>query len=119
MPAVAFDRRDRSGALPTASSGTPSAGPEARGLTTAEETLLEHVGGHGDAEVICIVRPGRRAGADAGGAGEVFVLQSASRDFIDGLARLRAAAAPAPQGGGRAPVMTADQPAIDQRPLTR
>ena len=119
MPAVAFDRRDRSGALPTASSGTAPAGSEARGLTMAEETLLEHVGGHGDAEVICIVRPGRRAGADPGGAGEVFVLQSASRDFVDGLARLRCAAVPAAPGVGRAPLTAADQPATDQRPLTR
>ncbi len=96
MPAVAFDRRDRSGALPTASSGMPGAdrAAPAAGLTTAEETLLEHVNGHGDAEVICIVRPGRRAGGDAANVGEVFVLQSASREFLDGLARLRSAPAP-------------------------
>jgi len=101
MPAVAFDRRDRSGALPTASSGQPDAGggapiapPSATGITSAEQTLLDHVRGHGDAEVICIVRPARRGAAPADGDGEVFVLQSASRAFIDGLARLRAAAVP-------------------------
>jgi thiol-disulfide isomerase/thioredoxin len=114
MPAVAFDRRDRSGALPTAGSGP---GPDAAGvpapggpapaavgprLSGAEESLLEHVRGHGDAEVICIVRPARQSPA-ATGDGEVFVLQSASREFLDGLTRFRSAtvappAGPAPSG---------------------
>jgi thiol-disulfide isomerase/thioredoxin len=98
MPAVAFDRRDRAGAVPTASNGldvaavgpesrAPAAAPAAAALSPGEQALLEHVRQHeGKAEVICIVRPHDAPQA----ASEVFVLQGASRDFVDQLAKTHA-----------------------------
>jgi hypothetical protein len=104
MPPVSFDRRDRDDALPTASPGPaaaaqaatpapislPSAAPvrpAPAGLSSGEQALLDHVRQHeGRAEVICIVRP-----HDAPqNASEVFVLQNASRDFIDHLSKTHA-----------------------------
>ncbi|MFM7137101.1 MAG: trypsin-like peptidase domain-containing protein [Planctomycetota bacterium] len=108
MPPVAFDRRDRADAVPTASTGAvvPPAAPEAINaapppapvgtvperataatappLSPGERALLDHVRRHeGKAEVICIVRP-----HDAvGNASEVFVLNDAGSDFIDHLSR--------------------------------
>jgi thiol-disulfide isomerase/thioredoxin len=117
MPAVAFDRRDRADAVPTASpavlaapaaavvipaaAASPAAaeppGLAAPPLTPGENALLAHVRGHqGRAEVICIVRP--HDGPDA--SSEVFVLEGSSRDFVDRLAQAHrdeaAAAAAAP-----------------------
>ena len=88
MPAVAFDRRDRADALPTASTAPagerappPAAVPPAA-LSSGEQALLDHVRQHGGrAEVICIVRP---HGA-AENASEVYVLKDASRQFVDHL----------------------------------
>jgi thiol-disulfide isomerase/thioredoxin len=109
MPPFSFDRRDRGDALPTASNGTvadlpaaspagpagaplaatPAASPPG-GLSGGERALLDHVRQHeGKAEVICIVRP---HGAVAGGS-EVFVLDAASEDFVEHLARVHAAGA--------------------------
>ena len=106
MPPVAFDRRDRSDAVPTASTNvvvppsepegpavpapapTPVPAPKpaaaAPPLSAGEQALLDHVRRHeGKAEVICIVRP-----HDAvGNASEVFVLNNAGSDFIDHLSR--------------------------------
>jgi hypothetical protein len=111
MPNVAFDRRDRAAAVPTASTGTlPDAGsmpavaavptasaaaataPLASGraeapptaLSSGEAALIDHVRQHGGkAEVICIVRP--HGSADA--SSEVFVLKGARPDFVDHLSR--------------------------------
>ena len=111
MPAVAFDRRDRADALPTASPAAPAAlappaataarsapaavpapAPAAAvppprapaALTPGENALLAHVREHqGRAEVICIVRP--HGAPDA--SSEVFVLEGSSRDFVDRLAQ--------------------------------
>lgn len=84
MPSVAFDRRDRAAAVPTASTAvTPSApaAAAAGGLTPGELALLEQVRQHrGKAEVICIVRP---HGTESGS--EVFVLPAAGEDFVDHL----------------------------------
>jgi thiol-disulfide isomerase/thioredoxin len=104
MPPVAFDRRDRADAVPTASTNAvvPPSAPEgpaapapapapaaaraapAAPLSAGEQALLDHVRRHeGKAEVICIVRP-----HDAvGNASEVFVLNNAGSDFIDHLSR--------------------------------
>jgi thiol-disulfide isomerase/thioredoxin len=91
MPQVAFDRRDRAGAVPTASTGADheppgraAAGVTGTPLSSGEQALLEHVRQHeGKAEVICIVRP---LGAPQA-ASEVFVLQNASRGFVEHLSR--------------------------------
>ncbi len=91
MPQVAFDRRDRAGAVPTASTGADHERPEradaaAAGLplSSGEQALLEHVRQHeGTAEVICIVRPHGAPQA----ASEVFVLQNASQGFVEHLSR--------------------------------
>lgn len=87
MPSVAFDRRDRAAAVPTASTAvtpsaaTPQAAAAASGLTAGELALLEQVRQHrGKAEVICIVRP---HGSESGS--EVFVLPAAGEDFVDHL----------------------------------
>lgn len=87
MPAVAFDRRDRTDAVPTSTTRELAAGPAsvaaATGtpLTPGERALLEQVRQHrGQAEVICIVRP---HGAES--SSEVFVLSGAGEDFIDHL----------------------------------
>ncbi len=91
MPQVAFDRRDRAGAVPTASTGADLE-PSGRGmsggagapLSSGEQALLDHVRQHeGKAEVICIVRPHGAPQA----ASEVFVLQNASRGFVEHLSR--------------------------------
>ena len=104
MPPVAFDRRDRADAVPTASTNavvqpsvpepavvpppaserTAAAAGTAPPLSVGEQALLDHVRRHeGKAEVICIVRP-----HDAvGNASEVFVLNNAGSDFIDHLSR--------------------------------
>ena len=112
MPPVAFDRRDRADAVPTASTNVvvPPSAPEGPAvpapaptpvpapvrtpvptraaavppLSAGEQALLDHVRRHeGKAEVICIVRP-----HDAvGNASEVFVLNNAGSDFIDHLSR--------------------------------
>jgi len=80
MPSVSFDRRDRAGAVPTASTGAIEV------LSSGEKALLDHVKSHqGKAEVICIVRP---HGA-AQGASEVFVLQGASSEFLDHLEQVQ------------------------------
>ncbi len=105
MPPVSFDRRDRGGALPTASTGGPvaagapaaavAAAPPATagdaaaagGLSAGERALLDHVRQHeGRAEVICIVRPHGAAQT----ASEVFVLEGSSREFVDQLSRTHA-----------------------------
>jgi hypothetical protein len=103
MPPVSFDRRDRGGALPTASTGTANAPPAppavlakaaAKGVAAApaalsdgEQALLDHVRQHeGKAEVICIVRPHGAAQA----ASEVFVLEGSSRDFVEHLSKAHA-----------------------------
>ena len=103
MPPVSFDRRDRGGALPTASTGTANAPPAppaviaeaaAKGVAAApatlsdgEKALLDHVRQHeGKAEVICIVRP---HGATQT-ASEVFVLEGSSRDFVEHLSKVHA-----------------------------
>jgi len=91
MPEVAFDRRDRANAVPTASNGIEPDVAEGNihqhsvsPLSDGEQTLLEHVRQHkGKAEVICIVRP---HGAPQGSS-EVFVLQDASEAFIEHLSR--------------------------------
>ena len=101
MPSVSFDRRDRSDAVPTAStSALPDAGamPAAAAAVTAtsrlesppatlsagEAALIDHVRQHGGkAEVICIVRP--HGSADS--SSEVFVLKGARPDFVDHLSR--------------------------------
>ena len=98
MPPVSFDRRDRGGALPTASTGAVPApvatagvaaapGPAASPLSDGERALLDHVRQHeGKAEVICIVRPHGAAQA----ASEVFVLEGSSRDFVEHLSQAHA-----------------------------
>jgi len=116
MPPVSFDRRDRADALPTASTdaglaapGFPQAPPamptppaglpqplaqqasfpqparsQPATLSSGEQALLEQVRmQQGKAEVICIIRPHGTPNA----ASEVFVLQNASRDFVDHLSR--------------------------------
>ena len=112
MPDVSFDRRDRSDAVPTASTGAlpddvpmPAAAATAAAATAAapsaplasgrseappatlsagEAALIDHVRQHGGkAEVICIVRP--HGAADA--SSEVFVLKGARPDFVDHLSR--------------------------------
>jgi len=87
MPAVAFDRRDRTDAVPTSTTREPAAGPApvaaapSTPLTPGERALLEQVRQHrGQAEVICIVRP---HGAES--SSEVFVLSGAGENFIDHL----------------------------------
>ncbi len=91
MPQVAFDRRDRAGAVPTASTGADhgpplgkAATPADRTLSSGEQALLDHVRQHeGNAEVICIVRPHGAPQA----ASQVFVLQNASQGFVEHLSR--------------------------------
>jgi thiol-disulfide isomerase/thioredoxin len=84
MPTVSFDRRDRSDALPTASTGTHPAAAAPAPLSAGEQALVDHVRQHeGRAEVICIVRP-HDAPHDAS---EVFVLQGSTREFVDHLAK--------------------------------
>jgi thiol-disulfide isomerase/thioredoxin len=117
MPAVAFDRRDRAGALPTASTapageralppgGVAPAAPLAAAapaamaapvaMSSGERALLEQVRQHGGrAEVICIVRP---QGA-AESASEVYVLKDSSREFVDHLATAHRGAAQSPGHG--------------------
>jgi thioredoxin-like negative regulator of GroEL len=70
-------------AIPNRSASPAAAAP----LSAGEQALIEHVRQHeGKAEVICIVRP-----HDAPqNASEVFVLQGASRDFVDHLSRTHA-----------------------------
>ncbi|MEI6240835.1 MAG: trypsin-like peptidase domain-containing protein [Planctomycetia bacterium] len=96
MPPVSFDRRDRGGALPTASTG-PNAAPvtsappataaEATQLSGGERALLDHVRQHeGRAEVICIVRPHGAPQA----ASEVFVLEGSSHEFVEQLSKTHA-----------------------------
>ena len=65
-----------------------SAGPAAAvPLSSGEQALLEHVRQHeGKAEVICIVRPHDAPQT----ASEVFVLQGASREFVDHLSQTHA-----------------------------
>lgn len=100
MPPVSFDRRDRDDALPTASPGpaafaatppvTPTAGAASQPLSSGEQALLDHVRKHeGRAEVICIVRPHDAPQQ----ASEVFVLQGASRDFVEHLSKTHAGTA--------------------------
>jgi thiol-disulfide isomerase/thioredoxin len=97
MPAVAFDRRDRAAALPTASTAPagdrepPPVGAAPRGgLSSGERALLDHVRQQGGrAEVICIVRP---HGAPEN-ASEVYVLKDSSRDFVDHLSAAHGPAA--------------------------
>jgi hypothetical protein len=97
MPPVSFDRRDRDGALPTASTGAVPATAATAGVTAAaaaparlsdgEKALLDHVRQHeGKAEVICIIRP-HGAAQDAS---EVFVLEGSSRDFVEHLSKAHA-----------------------------
>jgi len=101
MPPVSFDRRDRGGALPTASTGAvpapvAMAGPAAAPATLSdgEKALLDHVRQHeGKAEVICIVRPHGAAQA----ASEVFVLEGSSREFVEHLSKAHAGHAHAHQ----------------------
>jgi thiol-disulfide isomerase/thioredoxin len=113
MPDVSFDRRDRSDAVPTASTGalpddvsismpaaaaaaattaSATSAPLASGraeappatLSAGEAALIDHVRQHGGkAEVICIVRP--HGAADT--SSEVFVLKGARPDFVDHLSR--------------------------------
>lgn len=93
MPPVSFDRRDRGGALPTASTGI-SAAPSppvtpagATNLSGGERALLDHVRQHeGRAEVICIVRPHGAPQA----ASEVFVLEGSSHEFVEQLSKTHA-----------------------------
>lgn len=82
MPSVAFDRRDRTAAVPTASTAeAPARGAAAANLSPGEIALLEQVRQHrGNAEVICIVRP---HGAES--TSQVFVLSGAGEDFVDHL----------------------------------
>ena len=87
MPTVAFDRRDRTDAVPTSTTADPSAAAatalaaHASSLTPGEQALLAEVRQHrGQAEVICIVRP---HGAES--SSEVFVLSGAGEDFVDHL----------------------------------
>ena len=106
MPEFPFDRRNRSDAVPTAS--TSAAGPAAlplpgvappptatepappAALSSGEHALLDHVRQHGGkAEVICIVRPHGAPEA----ASEVFVLSGSSRSFVEQLSRTHAGAA--------------------------
>jgi thiol-disulfide isomerase/thioredoxin len=89
MPSVAFDRRDRNGAVPTASiaespsAAAPPAAEASSALSPGEVALLKHVRQHqGQAEVICIVRP---HGAES--RSEVFVLSAAGSDFVDHLSQ--------------------------------
>jgi hypothetical protein len=92
MPPVSFDRRDRGGALPTASTGVvpapaPAVAAAPATLSEGEKALLDHVRQHeGKAEVICIVRPHGATQA----ASEVFVLEGSSRDFVEHLAQAHA-----------------------------
>jgi thiol-disulfide isomerase/thioredoxin len=86
MPKVALDRRDRAAAVPTAATASDRGANDgaATPLSAGEQALLQHVRQHGGkAEVICIVRPHGAPQA----ASEVFVLQAASREFVDHLAR--------------------------------
>jgi S1-C subfamily serine protease len=92
MPPVSFDRRDRADALPTAATaqnGAPSnAGAPSvsapKPLSPGEQALIDHVWRNdGDAEVICIVRP--KGGAQS--PSDVFVLQGASREFVEQLSK--------------------------------
>ena len=93
MPKVAFDRRDRAGAVPTASTGSDRDPAASVPLSAGEQALLQHVRQHdGKAEVICIVRPHGAPQA----ASEVFVLQNASPEFVEELSRAHRGAAPAP-----------------------
>ena len=99
---MSFDRRDRSGALPTAFTGAAPAGdgdaPTAPPLSPGERALLDHVRQHdGKAEVICIVRPHGTAQSQS----EVFVLQGPGS----------ASAAAPPSGPLVAPVVAAQPPA--------
>jgi thiol-disulfide isomerase/thioredoxin len=97
MPPVSFDRRDRDDALPTASPGpapavaaAPTVATAAQPLSSGEQALLDHVRKHdGKAEVICIVRPHDAPQQ----ASEVFVLQGASRDFVNHLSKTAAGTA--------------------------
>jgi hypothetical protein len=107
MPDFPVDRRNRSDAVPTASTtaagpGGPTAMPlpavapppaaaePAAALSSGEHALLDHVRQHGGkAEVICIVRPHGAPEA----ASEVFVLSGSSRNFVEQLSRTHAGAA--------------------------
>lgn len=120
MPEVAFDRRDRANAVPTASPGmnhespAPSGPPDAdRALSAGEQALLQHVRQHdGKAEVICIVRPHGVPQA----ASEVFVLQNASQTFVEQLSRAHRGSPAGPRSGAadRPAAEVAAQPAATQ-----
>jgi hypothetical protein len=70
---------------PAAATGAVRAAPTP--LSSGEQALLDHVRKHeGRAEVICIVRPHDAPQQ----ASEVFVLQGASRDFVDHLSKTHA-----------------------------
>jgi thiol-disulfide isomerase/thioredoxin len=111
MPQVAFDRRDRAGAVPTASTGADHEAPAraavagaGQSLSSGEQALLDHVRQHeGNAEVICIVRPHGAPQA----ASEVFVLQNASQGFVEHLSRTHLGDAPQPVAGMAATPSTA------------
>jgi thiol-disulfide isomerase/thioredoxin len=110
MPSVAFDRRDRTDAVPTASiaeSPSAAAAPAAEAssaLSPGEVALLKHVRQHqGQAEVICIVRP---HGAES--RSEVFVLSAAGSDFVDHLSQAHQ--------GGRVMASTPSRPDIASAP---
>lgn len=98
MPPVSFDRRDRADALPTAATaqnGVPNnagaasnaaapSGSAPKPLSPGEQALIDHVWRNdGAAEVICIVRP--KGGAQS--PSDVFVLQGASREFVEQLSK--------------------------------
>ncbi|MFM7185242.1 MAG: trypsin-like peptidase domain-containing protein [Planctomycetota bacterium] len=94
MPSLAIDRRDRSDALPTASTEREADGT----LSAGERELLDQVRRHGGrAEVICIVRPHGASQEES----EVYVLQGSGRGFVDRLAEVH---------GGR-PTATGPAPA--------
>ncbi len=89
MPAVSFDRRDRAGAVPTASTELAGDGT----LSAGELALIDQVKQHGGkAEVICIVRP-HGAPQDSS---EVYVLQGSTRGFVDQLSQAHSGRPAAP-----------------------
>ena len=113
MPSVAFDRRDRTAAVPTASVAETSRTPAAAGgqaLSPGELALLQQVRQHrGQAEVICIVRPHGEESKS-----EVFVLSGASQGFVDHLSAAHAMPA-ASAANSQAPPATTPQPSPQLR----